>query len=178
MPSRPVVVVKTWRSEMGRLDLFAILSVVSWYLSTTFPSSVIEGRILSIGDTNLMLALPLFWFLPAFAAASAIYRVYNVRYVIDSRGIEARVGILSTHQRITRVRFEDIRSVETEQTLMQRLLDIGDVEIGTAATGEIEILFDGVPTPTEVQDMIQTERDRRHKLQKQQTIVRQEAASA
>ena len=58
------------------------------------------------------------------------------------------------------MRFDDIRSAETDQTILERLLNVGDVEVGTAATSEIEIVFAGVAAPQEVQDMIQRERDR------------------
>lgn len=156
--------------------LFVVLSVASIFLSHEFPSFVIHGKIISFGDYALVCSLPLFWMLPAFAGFRAIYRIYNVRYAIDARGVEARVGILGTHQRITRVRFEDIRSVETEQSVLDRLMDIGMVEIGTAATGEIEILFEGIAAPIEVQDMIQAERDRRQKLAKATNRQPQQAA--
>lgn len=170
MSEKTVVVSKTWRSEIRTVLLFVILSVASIYLSREFPAFTINGTLLNFGDYSLVLSLPLFWFLPAFAGLKAIYRIYNVRYAIDARGVEARVGILSTHQRITRVRFEDIRSVETEQSLMDRFFDIGMVEIGTAATGEIEICFEGIAAPTAVQEMIQAERDRRQKLSKSRNL--------
>jgi uncharacterized membrane protein YdbT with pleckstrin-like domain len=164
MIKNQVIVAKTWRSEVKRMMIFVVLSVISVYMTHLFPGSVIEGKIITVGDSSLLFALPLFWLMPVGAVGNIIFRIYNVRYVIDSRGIEAKVGILAMNQRITRVRFEDIRSVETEQTMLERILCIGDVEIGTAATGDIEILFQGIAAPTEVQDMIQAERDRRHML--------------
>jgi uncharacterized membrane protein YdbT with pleckstrin-like domain len=168
MIKNQVIVAKTWRSEIKRMVIFVVLSVVSIFLTHLFPESVIEGKLLTLGSRTLMFALPLFWLLPVCGAGNIIFRIYNVRYVIDSRGIEAKVGILAMNQRITRVRFEDIRSVETEQTMLERILNIGDVEIGTAATGDIEIIFQGIAAPTEVQDMIQSERDRRHTLARTQ----------
>lgn len=137
-------------------------------MTGVFPGSVIHGEVFTVWGYKLMFSLPLFWFLPLCSAANVLFRIYNVRFVIDSRGIEARVGILSVNQRITRIRFEDIRSVETGQTVWERALDVGDVEIGTAATGDIEIIFQGVAAPSEVQDMIQSERDRRQALRRRQ----------
>ena len=178
MITKDIVIAKTWRSELSRVGLFIVLSIVSIFLTKQFPGSVITGPLFSIGETQVILSLPLFWFLPAYAAFSAIYRIYNVRYSVDGRGIEAKVGILGVYQRIIRVRFEDIRSVETEQTIMERAMNIGNVEIGTAATGDIEIIFDGIAAPSEVQDMIQNERDRRQKLARRQFSQVQEQVNA
>ena len=158
-----LVIPKVWRSEIKGVCLFLFFSVLSVWLSSTFPGSIITGKLFSIGSTTLMLSLPLYWFIPFLTIMFTIVRIYNVRYVIDNRGIEAKTGILSMHQRITRVRYEDIRSIELEQTLLERMLDIGDVEISTAATGAVEIIFQGIAAPQEVQDMLQRERDSRQK---------------
>ncbi len=164
MGGKQVLIQKTWRSEYACFILMLFFSVISIYLSATFPGSVIAGKLFSIGKSTVFLKLPLFWFIPAFLAGVLFFRMFNYKYSVDSRGVEAITGILSTTQRITRVRYEDIRSVETQQTLMDRFLGIGNVEIGTAATGEIEINFRGIAAPEEVQDMIQAERDKRQKL--------------
>lgn len=158
-----VVITKTWRSELKSLLLFFVLSVVSVYLSRLFPWSVVEGPIVSLFGITLWMRLPLFWLIPTVTLGAAIMRIYDVRYVVDSRGIECKIGILGLQQRVTRIRYEDIRSVEFEQTILERFLDIGSVEIGTAATGELEIAFRGISAPAEVQEMLQTERDKRQK---------------
>ena len=101
-------------------------------------------------------------------------RIYDVLYTVDAKGIQARVGILSLHQRVIRVRYEDIRTVETEQTLLERFLDVGDVEIATAATGSVEIVLNGVAAPHEIRKMVQAERDRRTASQAAQAVTHQQ----
>ena len=159
-----VVIPKTWRSEIKGLGAFLGLMLVSVILSRQFPGSVVSNEFSLWGDSVLRISLPLFWFVPFGTLLFTIGKIYNVRFTVDSRGIRARVGILAWNQRITRVRYEDIRSVETEQSLLERALDIGNVEVATAATGNIEIVFDGVAAPKELQEMIQIERDRRQKV--------------
>ncbi len=156
-----VVIPKTWRSEWGTLLVFVVLSLISTYLSSLNQWSVIRGELFSIGDSRVMLTLPLFWLFPAGAALTAIYRVYNVRYCLDTRGIEAKVGVLGPWQKVSRIRFEDVRGVEYQQSVIDRLLNIGSVEIGTAATGEVEIVFQGVEDPYSLQNQLQRERDAR-----------------
>lgn len=162
-----IVIPKVWRSEIRILIGFWISCLACMLLSWKFPGSVISGRLLTIGGRSLDLTLPMFAIVPFVLLALAAIRIYDVRYVIDSRGLESRIGILGFHQRTVRVRFNDIRSAETEQTLLERVFDVGDVEVGTAATADIEIVFEGVAAPHEVQDMIQRERDRALELLQQ-----------
>lgn len=130
------------------------------------------GTLFQIGQSEVVLVLPLWWLLPLGILGSLVWRIYNVRYVIDSKGIECREGILSLNLRSTRIAYEDVRSIETEQTLFGRFLDFGDILIGTAATGGIEIWFEGIGSPKEVQEIIQTERERR---QEQRSTKSEEA---
>lgn len=160
MEKSQIVVPKVWRSEYQVIVTFAIFGIASLFLTRYFPGSVISGRFVNLGDWHIDISLPLFWFMPVVALGVGIWRIYDVRYVVDSRGLESRVGILGLNQRITRVRYNDIRSAETEQTIVGRFLNVGDVEVGTAATSQIEIIFRGVSAPQELQNMIQRERDR------------------
>ncbi|MCB0310706.1 MAG: PH domain-containing protein [Bdellovibrionales bacterium] len=171
-----VLIPKVWRSELARIGLVLLFCILSPLLSSWIPASVVSGRLFSIGSYTFNATLPLFWFLPFGALLDAVFQIYNVRYVIDSRSIEVRTGVLSLKQIITRVRYVDIRSIESDQTLVQRALDIGDLQIGTAATAGVEIVMRGIDAPNEVREVIQRERDRR--LEIMRTVKVDEAASA
>lgn len=170
MKKEQVVIPKSWLSELPALASLVILGALSVYLSNTNEWSIITGDIITIGSKKITLTLPLFWCMPLTAGLTAIYRVYNVRYAMDSRGIEAKVGILGPWQTVTRIRFEDIRSVEYSQSILGRIFDIGMVEIGTAATSAIEVTFRGVSAPSEIQQQIQRERNARIKLASEQGV--------
>ena len=179
MSERALIIPKVWRSEAKILGVFLAVSLISIILSHQFPGSIITGQVIALGDYALELSLPLFWLAPLVVLMLAIARLYDVRYQIDDMGLECRVGILSLHQHIVRIRYEDVRSVELEQTLFDRLLDTGDVYISTAANAGVEVVFSGVSAPKEVQEMIQRERDRRQKLRRQAPIEeRLQAAGA
>lgn len=164
MRTRGLIVRKVWRSEALTIILFFLLSAACIYLTRLFPGSVIRGPLFSLGGETYFLRLPLLWFLPAAALSTALLRIYDVRYLLDGDGIEARTGIISLNQQVTRLRYEDIRSVEFKQSIWERLLDIGEIEIGTAATSGVEIVLHGAASPGEVQNMILRERDRRQAL--------------
>jgi uncharacterized membrane protein YdbT with pleckstrin-like domain len=155
---------KVWRSEAGALIVFVVLCLGSVVLSKRFPSLVVTGELVSIGGKTLWLTLPILWCLPVGWLSMIVFRIYNVRYIADTRGIEACEGVLSLSQRITRVRYEDVRSIESDQTLLERLLDVGTVEIGTAAVSGVELAMKGIAAPKAVQEFIQNERERRHQM--------------
>jgi uncharacterized membrane protein YdbT with pleckstrin-like domain len=111
-----------------------------------------------------MMTLPLFALMPLIAFGDLISRIYDVRFTLSAEGIEARVGIVSLKQTVTRIRFEDIRLIEIDQSLLERFLDVGNVLIGTAATDSIEVYMEGMVAPAEIQRMVQAERDKRQQL--------------
>ena len=174
-----LLIPKVWRSELWGVALFLFLCGLSIWLSAEFPSTVIQGKLFSISSMVVMLRLPVLWLIPFGALVIVMARIYNVRYTMDARGVEALVGRLSLSQRITRVRYEDIRSVEIDQTLWERILDIGTVQISTAANSGVEVILEGIAAPQEVQDMLQRERDSRQKAATQmvQRVLEERAAS-
>lgn len=164
-----IIVPRVWRSQAPRVLLFLIISPIAVWLSQRFPGSVIHGTLFSLGESFLTLHLPLFWFIPAFVIGQAIMKIYDVRYTIDSKGIESKIGILSLSQTITRIRYEDIRSIDTRQSLTERLLGIGALEMGTAASAGLEMSFTGIADPLAVQGLLQAERDARLRKAAQRT---------
>ncbi len=161
-----VTIPRAWRSQFGRLIALAVSSVACILLSHYYPNSIITGKLFDIGQTRVFLTLPLFTLAPLYILCDLLLKIYDVRYIIDARGIEARVGILSMRQSITRIRFEDIRSVETDQSLVQRLLNVGTVDVATAAVAGIEITMEGISAPHQVREIILTEREEREKKAK------------
>ena len=154
-----IVIPRTWRSEWLSLLIAVFLSIVSIFLSKVLPWSVVKGDLITFFGYEYFLHLPLFWFIPAIAFSNAMYRVYNVRYSVHSRGVECEIGILALKRRVTRLWYEDIRAIQVSQTIIERFLGIGTLEVGTAATGLTEVMFKGIAAPEEVQEMLQRERD-------------------
>ena len=165
MRQEAIIIPKVWRSELHLLVMFLVFCVVSVFLSRSFPASVIKGELFRYGNFRVFLYLPLFWFLPACTLGQALWKIYNVRYLIDSAGIECRTGILSFQQTLVRIRYIDIRSAEIFQTLTGRFLSVGTVLISTAAKETVEIVFSGIAVPQEVQEVILAERDKRQKIE-------------
>ena len=166
MIRREVVIPKVWRSEAKSVTVFCVLSAVSILLSHQFPGSIITDPrgVVTVAGFTLKLSLPMYWFMPLLALGNAMIRIYNVRYSVDGRGIEARIGVLSLSQTVVKLRYEDIRSMEKDQSLVERMLDVGSVQIGTAGTSDVEMVLRGVAAPNEVMEMLHRERDARQKI--------------
>ncbi len=165
-----IIIRRVWRSQIGTVVVYIVLCVLSVWLSEKFPVSRVDGYLFEIFGYKLYATLPLFSLLPLAALVSLTLPIYDGYMTVDKRGVELRTGILSLRQKIIRVRYEDIRGVEIGQSLLERLLDYGTVGIGSAATESVEIMFGGVGSPGGIQDLIQTERDRRVRLASKNVI--------
>ncbi len=154
----------TWRSQTILLVTYAMLCVLSIVGSRYLTVLVIKGRLLSIGAADLYLHLPLLALVPAFVLSKILINVYDAKYIIDEMGVEAQVGLVSLSLRQPRLRYEDIRGVEPNQTIVERLLGIGSLLIGSAMTQDVEIVMEGIANPRAVQRLINGERERRLRL--------------
>ncbi len=70
----------------------------------------------------------------------------SAKYQIFDDVVVASFGIVS--RRFTQVRVADIRGMSVNQSLVGRFLGVGNVTIGTAATGDAEIVMRGVRDPS------------------------------
>ena len=154
----------TWRSQIFLLIAFVILCLLTIQVSQMTNFAIISGPLLTIGDTTYLLSLPYLILIPGAILAKVLWVIYNSKYIVDERGVEAQVGLVSLNLRQPRLRYEDIRGVEPNQTIIERILGIGTVLIGSAMTSEVEISMKGVANPRAIQLLIQGERDRRLQL--------------
>ena len=155
----------TWRAQLLPLIFYFVLAILSVVLSRYIPMLVIKGPLFTIGETRYWLSLPILVLLPGFMLGKVLIYMYDCKYMIDDNGVEAQVGLASMSLRQPRLRYEDIRGVEPNQTIWERILGIGSVLVGSAMTGDVEIVMEGVPNPRAIQVLINKERDRHlHKL--------------
>lgn len=159
-----VQIPKVWRSELGGVIAFILICLVCAIASNRFPQLALKDELFSFYGYHVYIIVPILWFLPLFSLMISIYKMYNVKYKVDNRGIEATVGRISVKQRVNRVRYEDIRAIDIHQTIIQRMLDVGSLEMGTAASAETEVILDGISAPYELKDMLERERDARKKI--------------
>ena len=84
-----------------------------------------------------------------YQRASLVMRVYSNRITIER-------GFFSKCYQDYLVR--DIRSIDIDQSLLARMVDIGDITISTAATAEGSEKLPGIPDPKGIRELILKQR--------------------
>ena len=130
-------------------------------LLVTHPSWWTEIKTLLIMPASLALAIALYqvghwslWLL-VLIPLTALY-IWLVRisfsYTITTRRVECRQGLIARNT--TEVDIKDVRNVSVEQNAIHRIVNIGNVMIGTAGTGGIEVSLRGVAQPHKIKELI------------------------
>ena len=73
-------------------------------------------------------------------------------YTITNRRLHIKKGIVS--RTIQETRLERVQNVNTSQGVIQRVLQIGDVDFDTAAGDDYNFIFSGVADPQEVVEKV------------------------
>ena len=82
-----------------------------------------------------------------------VFRRYSWRYTIDDKTIESRQGVIA--RKVQSIRIQDLRNINVRQSLIQRLLGIGNVEFSSAGGADVEVVFYGVSDPMAVKALTQ-----------------------
>jgi uncharacterized membrane protein YdbT with pleckstrin-like domain len=87
----------------------------------------------------------------AVVLAGLIKRI-TVHYTITTRRLHIKRGIVS--REIQETRLERVQNVNYEQSVLQRMLQVGDVDFDTAAGDDFNFVFAGVANPDEVVERV------------------------
>ena len=79
-------------------------------------------------------------------------RRYAHKYVVEKNRLMEQIGIFSVRQQSISTRA--IRSVGLEQSVVQRMLGLGNLQFFTAGTNEAEVRFNGVTDPERIKRLI------------------------
>ena len=74
-------------------------------------------------------------------------------FTVTNKRIKSKAGIIS--RSIHEVFIKDIRSVNLQQGILERLFGIGTVNIGSAGTASIEVSFKGISQAPDIKEKIQ-----------------------
>ena len=124
----------SWRSTLvfylGGLLLAAIAG---------FVAGLIDSTGLGVGIGVVVLAVVL---------VIGFLRRWGTTYVVTNERLNIRRGILA--RRTQETRLERVQNVNTEQGVLDRLLQIGTVDFDTAGTDDSDFTFAGVAQPEKV----------------------------
>ena len=147
--NREVIVYRSILAELPSFLLLIGLTVGAVWFSREFPQSVLDG---SVGRYELY--LPLALVLPILYGAVILHRLYNCRYVITDRYVRAINGVFSLRKKERFIEYHNIRAIEIDRGLIERILNIGDLHIASAAYSNVEIHLKGISDPSYYRDLI------------------------
>lgn len=86
----------------------------------------------------------------------ALWKRFSMKIFVDEQQIEISEGILSVvHNSIY---CADVRTTVVRQNILQRIVGIGTVEVGSAGTGKVEIIARGIPKPRELERIVEEQK--------------------
>jgi uncharacterized membrane protein YdbT with pleckstrin-like domain len=88
----------------------------------------------------------------AVVVLAGLIKRITVHYTITTRRLHIKRGIVS--REIQETRLERVQNVNYEQSVLQRLLQVGDVDFDTAAGDDYNFVFVGVANPDEVVEQV------------------------
>ena len=135
-----IVIQQSLRNQLPLVVLFFLSILGAGTVNAYYP-----------GESLVLLS-----FLPALVcAAAATYKVWNSRVVLAPEYLLYIHGILSWQQRSIRLEYARIQEIELRETILQKLLGIGDV-IATPISTSMEdmIALNGVRHPRLYKDLI------------------------
>jgi uncharacterized membrane protein YdbT with pleckstrin-like domain len=90
----------------------------------------------------------------ALVVAWAYLSRWSTRYVFTTKAVYEKRGLLS--RTVTQVRFDRVQNTAFEQSLIERSLSYGDIDIYTAGTGGVNLSLRDVPDPKRVNALVTT----------------------
>ena len=125
-------------------------SILSFYI-TGFIGSVVIGIVVALitsTTTGVIVFLALF----ALDILIGFVRRVSTKYTITTQRLRIERGIFAKHVQQTRI--ERVQNVNTNQTVVSRILRVGTVDFDTAGTDDSDFTFTGVGSPHEVVEAV------------------------
>ena len=72
--------------------------------------------------------------------------------IITSKRTRKRTGIIE--KRTSEVQHDDVRNLQVNQNMLQRILGIGDIAISSSGQDDLEIVVQGIPSPNDVAETV------------------------
>ena len=143
-------ILPSWWHFAGHLFTIFVIAAVGVY-------NVVAPRT-SATHANAGLGLMLIAAAAAMIGLTSLRRRYTSWSLTSDRLIERR-GFLATHRR--EMELSDVRSIEVDRSVMQRMLGLGNVTIASAASADFVIRLHDIPDPERVAEILRQARLKR-----------------
>lgn len=132
----------------------SLSTFVVMFPMTTISIFMASDNMDKIGDWPWMISIIqiLGFMMGAFYGLKIFVQWLGNRYKLGVNDVESAEGIVARNK--SNVRYAHIRSAEVKQGVIDRLLDVGSVELATAGSADVEIIFKGVLDPVAIQNEV------------------------
>jgi len=124
----------SWRSTLGfylaGAVAVAVVVAIAW---------LVQGAGLAVLAGGVALAV---------LVAAGLAKRSSTRYVITTQRLHIRRGLLA--RRVQQTGIDRVQNVNTSQSLLERVVQVGTVDFDTAGSDDSEFRFVGVADPAEV----------------------------
>jgi uncharacterized membrane protein YdbT with pleckstrin-like domain len=131
----------SWRSILG-FYLKGLFVIVLGGAAVAVVTNLVDDEVDSGLVTLVVLAL-----IVVVLVAGYVKRLFTT-YTISNHRLHIRRGIIARAEQQTQI--SRVQNVNTHQSVLQRLLQIGDVNFDTAAGDDYDFQFGGVADPADV----------------------------
>jgi len=132
-------------------------SIISYYIKGLFGVLVIAflvglGTRIANGDVDTGLVIIVAVVGVAIVILAGFIKRITTHYTITNRRLHIQRGIIARD--IQETRLERVQNVNYNQSLLERILQVGDVDFDTAAGDDYNFIFAGVADPAEVVERV------------------------
>ena len=135
----------SWLSMLGSHARGFLVSVAAGALAGVL-SALFTGHV----EAGWVIVAVLAVFVAVLMRAGLLLR--RTTYTITTRRLTIELGLLA--REVHETRLSQIQNVNTSQSLLERLLDVGDVSFDTAGGAEFDFSFRGVAGPRDIVRMV------------------------
>ena len=143
-------ILPSWWHFAGHLFIIFVIAAVGLF-NVVAPHG-------SAPHANAGLGLMLIAAAAAMIGLTSLRRRYTSWSLTSDRLIERR-GFIATHRR--EMELSDVRSIEVDRSVMQRMLGLGNVTIASAASADFVIRLHDIPDPERVAEILRQARLKR-----------------
>jgi uncharacterized membrane protein YdbT with pleckstrin-like domain len=126
-------------------------SILAYYLQGLIVT-IIGAAIGYLAD-GIGLAVGIAILIAAIVVVAGFLRRVATTYTITNQRLRIKRGIVARHVQQTGI--ERVQNVSTDQSIFERLLQVGTVDFDTAGTDDSDFKFQGVEDPEEVVDAVE-----------------------
>jgi membrane protein YdbS with pleckstrin-like domain len=142
-------ILPSWWHFAGHLFIIFVIAAVGLYILAPHGAAP---------HANAGIGLMLIAAAAAMTGLTSLRRRYTSWSLTSDRLIERR-GFLATHRR--EMELADVRSIEVDRSVMQRMLGLGNVTIASAASADFVIRLHDIPDPERVAEILRQARLKR-----------------